>query len=207
MSILDLFKQIENDKHRMGKPEWLVVGLGNPGLEYAETRHNAGFLAINALTAEHNISMNTMKFRSDCGDGMLGDVRCFFMKPATYMNNSGEAVAAAADFYKIPPEHILVIFDDISLPPGKIRIRRKGSAGGHNGIRSVIAMIGSEDFPRIKIGVGAKPHKNYDLADWVLGKFPETDMEQMQAAFALTAKSAEEIVAGNIEAAMAKYSH
>jgi PTH1 family peptidyl-tRNA hydrolase len=123
------------------------------------------------------------------------------------MNNSGEAVAAAADFYKIPPEHILVIFDDISLPPGKIRIRRKGSAGGHNGIRSVIAMIGSEDFPRIKIGVGAKPHKNYDLADWVLGKFPETDMEQMQAAFALTAKSAEEIVAGNIEAAMAKYSH
>lgn len=207
MGIFDLFKQIEGDKHRMGKPEWLVVGLGNPGLEYAETRHNAGFLAMSELAKQQNISMTMMKFRSDCGDGMLGETRCFFMKPATYMNNSGEAVAAAADFYKIPPERVLVLYDDISLPPGKIRIRRKGSAGGHNGMKSIIALLGSETFPRIKIGVGEKPHKDYNLADWVLGKFPEAEMEQMQQAFEQAAEAAKLIVAGKIEEAMSKYSH
>ncbi len=207
MGIFDLFKQIESDKHRMGKPEWLIVGLGNPGLEYAETRHNAGFLAISELAKRNHIAMTAMKFRSDCGDGMLGETRCFFMKPATYMNNSGEAVAAAADFYKIPPERVLVLYDDISLPPGKIRIRRKGSAGGHNGIKSMIALLGSETFPRIKIGVGEKPHKDYNLADWVLGKFPEAEMEQMQQAFEQVAEAAELIVAGKIEEAMSKYSH
>lgn len=207
MGIFDLFKQIEGDKHRMGKPEWLVVGLGNPGLEYAETRHNAGFLAISELAKQQNIAMTMMKFRSDCGDGMLGETRCFFMKPATYMNNSGEAVAAATDFYKIPPERVLVLYDDISLPPGKIRIRRKGSAGGHNGMKSIIALLGSETFPRIKIGVGEKPHKDYNLADWVLGKFPETEMEQMQQAFEQAAEAAKLIVAGKIEEAMSKYSH
>lgn len=207
MGIFDLFKQIEGDKYRMGKPEWLVVGLGNPGLEYAETRHNAGFLAVNELAKQQNISMATMKFRSDCGDGMLGETRCFFMKPATYMNNSGEAVAAAADFYKIPPERVLVLYDDISLPPGKIRIRRKGSAGGHNGMKSIIALLGSETFPRIKIGVGEKPHKDYNLADWVLGKFPEAEMEQMQQAFEQAAEATKLIVAGKIEEAMSKYSH
>lgn len=207
LGIFDLFKQIEGDKHRMGKPEWLVVGLGNPGLEYAETRHNAGFLAISELAKQQNIAMTMMKFRSDCGDGMLGETRCFFMKPATYMNNSGEAVAAAADFYKIPPERVLVLYDDISLPPGKIRIRRKGSAGGHNGMKSIIALLGSETFPRIKIGVGEKPHKDYNLADWVLGKFPEAEMEQMQQAFEQAAEAAKLIVAGKIEEAMSKYSH
>ena len=170
MGIFDLFKQIEGESHKMGKPTWLVVGLGNPGLEYAETRHNAGFLAITQLAKQHEIALSTMKFRSDCGDGMLGETRCFFMKPATYMNNSGEAVAAAAEFYKIPPERILVLYDDISLPPGKIRIRRKGSAGGHNGIKSIIALLGSEEFPRVKIGVGEKPRKDYNLADWVLDR-------------------------------------
>ena len=207
MGIFDLFKQIEGEKHRMGKPEWLVVGLGNPGLEYAETRHNAGFLAISELAKRKNIAMTTMKFRSDCGDGILGETRCFFMKPATYMNNSGEAVAAAADFYKIPPERVLVLYDDISLPPGKIRIRRKGSAGGHNGMKCIIALLGSETFPRIKIGVGEKPHKDYNLADWVLGKFPEAEREQMQQAFEQAAEAAELIVAGKIEEAMSKYSH
>lgn len=207
MGIFDLFKQIESDKHRMGKPEWLIVGLGNPGLEYAETRHNAGFLAISELAKRNHIAMTAMKFRSDCGDGMLGETRCFFMKPATYMNNSGEAVAAAADFYKIPPERVLVLYDDISLPPGKIRIRRKGSAGGHNGMKSIIALLGSETFPRIKIGVGEKPHKDYNLADWVLGKFPEAEMEQMQQAFEQAAEAAKLIVAGKIEEAMSKYSH
>lgn len=207
MGIFDLFKQIEGESHRMGKPTWLVVGLGNPGLEYAETRHNAGFLAITQLAKQHEISLSTMKFRSDCGDGTLGETRCFFMKPATYMNNSGEAVAAAAEFYKIPPERVLVLYDDISLPPGKIRIRRKGSSGGHNGIKSIIALLGSEEFPRVKIGVGEKPRKDYNLADWVLGKFPESDREAMQQAFEQAGKAAELIVNGKIEEAMSQYSH
>lgn len=207
MGIFDLFKQIEGESHRMGKPTWLIVGLGNPGLEYAETRHNAGFLAITQLAKQHEIALSTMKFRSDCGDGMLGETRCFFMKPATYMNNSGEAVAAAAEFYKIPPERVLVLYDDISLPPGKIRIRRKGSSGGHNGIKSIIALLGSEEFPRVKIGVGEKPRKDYNLADWVLGKFPESDQEAMQQAFEQAGKAAELIVNGKIEEAMSQYSH
>ena len=138
---------------------------------------------------------------------MLGETRCFFMKPATYMNNSGEAVAAAAEFYKIPPERVLVLYDDISLPPGKIRIRRKGSSGGHNGIKSIIALLGSEEFPRVKIGVGEKPRKDYNLADWVLGKFPESEKEAMQQAFEQAGKAAELIVNGKIEEAMSQYSH
>ena len=178
MGIFDLFKQIEGESHKMGKPTWLIVGLGNPGLEYAETRHNAGFLAITQLAKQHEIALSTMKFRSDCGDGMLGETRCFFMKPATYMNNSGEAVAAAAEFYKIPPERVLVLYDDISLPPG-----------------------------RVKIGVGEKPRKDYNLADWVLGKFPESDQEAMQQAFEQAGKAAELIVNGKIEEAMSQYSH
>lgn len=207
MGIFDLFKQIEGENHRMGKPQWLIVGLGNPGLEYVNTRHNAGFLALQALAEQHAIALTTLKFRSDCGDGMFGGERCFFMKPATYMNNSGEAVAAAAAFYKIPPERILVIYDDISLPPGKIRIRRKGSAGGHNGIKSIIALLDSDAFPRIKIGVGAKPHKEYDLADWVLSAFSEADMKALKPAFEQAIAAAELIVDGNIEEAMSKYSH
>lgn len=207
MGIFDLFKQIEGEKHRMGKPEWLVVGLGNPGLEYANTRHNAGFLALNELAAQHAFALTTMKFRSDCGDGLFGGVRCFFMKPATYMNNSGEAVAAAAEFYKIPAERVLVLYDDISLPPGKIRIRRKGGAGGHNGMKSIIELLGTDEFPRIKIGVGAKPHPDYDLADWVLSAFTDADMELLKPALEQAAAAAALIVSGDIDGAMSKYSH
>lgn len=207
MSIFDLFQKIEGERKKMTKPEWLVVGLGNPGLEYADTRHNAGFQAVNHLTKQHQISMTTLKFRSDCGDGNLGETRCIFMKPATYMNNSGEAVAAAAAFYKIPTDHILVLYDDISLPIGKLRIRRKGSAGGHNGIKSIIALLGEDTFPRIKIGVGEKPHKDYNLADWVLSHFTEEEQAGLQPALEAAAAAAELIVNGKTEEAMSKYSH
>ena len=135
MGIFDLFKQIEGESHKMGKPTWLVVGLGNPGLEYAETRHNAGFLAITQLAKQHEIALSTMKFRSDCGDGMLGETRCFFMKPATYMNNSGEAVAAAAEFYKIPPERVLVLYDDISYRRGRFGFAERAVLADIMGLR------------------------------------------------------------------------
>ena len=173
MSIFDLFAQISKETPHAGPIQRLVVGLGNPGLEYARTRHNAGFLAVDTLAKQANASLQQMKFRADCGEAMLGGVRCLLMKPVTYMNNSGEAVAAAAEFYKLKPEQVLVLYDDISLPPGKLRIRRKGSAGGHNGIKSIIALLGSDEFPRIKIGVGAKPNPAYDLADSVLSIFQE----------------------------------
>lgn len=150
--------------------------------------------------------MQQMKFRADCGEAMLGGVRCLLMKPVTYMNNSGEAVAAAAEFYKLKPEQVLVLYDDISLPPGKLRIRRKGSAGGHNGIKSIIALLGSDEFPRIKIGVGAKPNPAYDLADWVLSKFQEAEWQEMEQAFAHAADAATLIVQDQMDRAMNLYS-
>ena len=179
MGIFDLFQQIESGSAGRvhGKLSWIVAGLGNPGLEYEHTRHNAGFLAVEELAKQcGGVKLNQMKFQSNCCEAMLGEVRCLLMQPTTYMNLSGDAIAAAANFYKIPPEQVLVIYDDISLPPGKLRLRRKGSAGGHNGIKSIIAQLGTEEFPRIRVGVGAKPNPQYDLADWVLSKFSEEDM-------------------------------
>ena len=184
MGIFDLFKQIESGSagNLHGRLTWIVAGLGNPGLEYENTRHNAGFLTMEELAKQCGAKLDQMKFKSDCGEAMLGEVRCLLMKPTTYMNLSGDAIAAAANFYKIPPEQVLVIYDDISLPPGKLRLRRKGSAGGHNGIKSIIAQLGTEEFPRIRVGVGAKPNPQYDLADWVLSKFSEEDMKALQPA-------------------------
>lgn len=206
MSIFDLFAQISKETPHAGPIQRLVVGLGNPGLEYARTRHNAGFLAVDTLAKQANVSLQQMKFRADCGEAMLGGVRCLLMKPVTYMNNSGEAVAAAAEFYKLKPEQVLVLYDDISLPPGKLRIRRKGSAGGHNGIKSIIALLGSDEFPRIKIGVGAKPNPAYDLADWVLSKFQEAEWQEMEQAFAHAADAATLIVQDQMDRAMNLYS-
>lgn len=206
MSIFDLFAQISKETPHAGPIQRLVVGLGNPGLEYARTRHNAGFLAVDTLAKQANASLQQMKFRADCGEAMLGGVRCLLMKPVTYMNNSGEAVAAAAEFYKLKPEQVLVLYDDISLPPGKLRIRRKGSAGGHNGIKSIIALLGSDEFPRIKIGVGAKPNPAYDLADWVLSKFQEAEWKEMEQAFAHAADAATLIVQDQMDRAMNLYS-
>ena len=209
MGIFDLFKQIESGSagNLHGKLTWIVAGLGNPGLEYENTRHNAGFLTMEELAKQCGAKLDQKKFKSDCGEAMLGDVRCLLMKPTTYMNLSGDAIAAAANFYKIPPEQVLVIYDDISLPPGKLRLRRKGSAGGHNGIKSIIAQLGTEEFPRIRVGVGAKPNPQYDLADWVLSKFSEEDMTALQPALEHAADAAKKIVSGDMNGAMNLYSH
>ena len=209
MGIFDLFKQIESGSagNLHGRLTWIVAGLGNPGLEYENTRHNAGFLTMEELAKQCGAKLDQMKFKSDCGEAMLGEVRCLLMKPTTYMNLSGDAIAAAANFYKIPPEQVLVIYDDISLPPGKLRLRRKGSAGGHNGIKSIIAQLGTEEFPRIRVGVGAKPNPQYDLADWVLSKFSEEDMTALQPALEHAADAAVKIVGGDMNTAMNLYSH
>ena len=185
--------------------DFLVVGLGNPGAKYETTRHNAGFLFISYLEDKLNFSAKKLKFHALIGDAKIGSSKVLFMKPQTMMNNSGTAVAECAKFYKIPPENIIVVFDDISLEPGKLRIRRKGSAGGHNGIKSIIAHLGSENFPRIKIGVGAKPHPDYDLADWVLASFPKKDFTAVSSAIEDGANALEMLVKGDFEGAMSKY--
>lgn len=208
MSIFDIFKSIEEQRgaSSAGKISWIVAGLGNPGLAYANTRHNAGFMGLDKLSEMNNIEVKTKKFKGDCGDGIIGGERCLLLKPGTFMNLSGESVSAAADFYKIPPERVVIMYDDITLPPGKLRIRRKGSAGGHNGMKSIIALLGTEEFPRIRIGVGAKPRPDYDLADWVLSKFTEEDMKLLDGALENAAKAAELIVQGKIDEAMNKFS-
>ena len=186
--------------------DMMIVGLGNPGLEYDGSRHNVGFAAMDALCEDTGAKCGKMKFDAYIGDTVIGGKRVLLMKPLTYMNNSGQAVGAAARFYKIPPQNILVMFDDISLEPGVIRLRRKGSAGGHNGIKDIIAVLGSEDFPRIKIGVGAKPHPDNDLKDWVLGKFRGDEKDKVKDALATTVKAVKEILARVIDSAMNKYS-
>lgn len=185
--------------------EYLVVGLGNPGAKYETTRHNAGFLCITRLEDTLNFKAKKLKFHALIGDAKIGTHKVLFMKPQTMMNNSGVAVKECASFYKIPVENIIVIFDDISLEPGKLRIRRKGSAGGHNGIKSIIAHLGSENFPRIKLGVGTKPHPDYDLADWVLANFPKKDIPAVREAIDNACEALGYIVNGDIDGAMSKY--
>lgn len=186
-------------------PEFLIVGLGNPGEKYEYTRHNAGFLTLDRLCVEENFKINKIKYKSVIGEVNICSHKCIAMKPQTFMNNSGEAVREAASFYKIPPEKIIVIFDDISLPCGKLRIRRKGSDGGHNGIKSIIYHLGSDNFPRIKIGVGEKPHTDYDLADWVLSTFKKDEMEQLKNAVESACEAVRLIVDGKTDAAMNKF--
>lgn len=188
-----------------GPVEYLIAGLGNPGVQYECTRHNAGFLALDRLAEKHGVKIDRLKFKSLCGDVMLGDKRCLLMKPSTYMNNSGEAVVEAMNFYKIPIERVIVVFDDISLEPSHLRIRRKGSDGGHNGIKSILYLTGSDQFPRVKIGVGKKPRPDYDLAAWVLSKFTDKELEQMNTAFDNAAAAVELMVSGQIDQAMSRY--
>lgn len=180
--IFDLFKKIESTPaQKNGQVSWLIVGLGNPGTEYVRTRHNVGFAAIDALALSIGCKIDRAKYHALIGEGTIDGQRVILMKPQTYMNASGKAVAEAANFYKLDPSHILVYSDDISLAPGRLRVRRDGSAGGHNGLKSIIECIGSQDFPRIKIGVGQKPTPEYDLADWVLGKLPLADGDAVDA--------------------------
>lgn len=167
---------------KSGAYDYIIAGLGNPGAKYEMTRHNAGFLAIDMLAIKQNKEIKRLKFHALTCDAEIEGKKCLLMKPQTFMNNSGEAIGEAAKFYKIPPQNIIVLSDDISLDVGKIRIRRKGSAGGHNGLKSIIAHLGSEDFPRVKIGVGKKPNAYMDLADWVLGRFPKELEPQLKEA-------------------------
>lgn len=176
---------------KSGGVSWLIVFLGNPGPRYEFTRHNAGFMAAEAMAREKNININKLRFKALTAQCSIGDRQVLLMKPQTFMNLSGEAVRQAAAFYKIAPEHIIVVSDEISLPIGKLRIRTKGSAGGHNGLKNIIAQLGTQDFPRIRIGVGAPPHPDYDMADWVLSTFKNQDAEDMKAAAARAAQAAE----------------
>ena len=166
----------------------------------------AGFMAMDALCEKYECECKKMKFSAYMGDAVIGSKRVLLLKPLTYMNNSGEAVGEAARFYKIAPENILVMFDDISLEPGTVRIRRKGSAGGHNGIKDIIEVLGSDNFPRIKLGVGAKPHPDYDLKDWVLGKFKAEDKEKVEASLDTAVKAVNELLSRGIDSAMNKFS-
>lgn len=165
-----------------GGVRWLVVCLGNPGLRYEGTRHNAGFMTADALAKKLDLSINRARFQALTGKAEIGGESVLVMKPQTYMNLSGEAAAAAARFYKIPPERVIVVSDETALPIGKLRVRSKGSAGGHNGLKSIIACLGSDQFPRIRLGVGAPPHEDYDMADWVLSAFKNQDAEDIAAA-------------------------
>jgi PTH1 family peptidyl-tRNA hydrolase len=205
MSIWDVFDRISAESRSGGKIEYIIVGLGNPGIQYENTRHNAGFMAVAALEVKYGFKVQTHKFKALVGEAQIGGKRCLVMKPETYMNNSGEAISQAMNFYKIPIENVLVIFDDISLEPGHIRLRRKGSAGGHNGLKSIIALCGGENFPRIKLGVGSKPHPDYDLADWVLGKFTPQQQQDFDGRLDDVCEAASLIVSDKMSEAMNLY--
>lgn len=204
-NIFDLFKSIEK-KEETSQISFIIAGLGNIGKQYEKTRHNAGFLAIDHIADRLGVRIDRVKFHSTVAEASLGGARILLMKPTTLMNNSGVAVGEAASFYKIPAERVLILHDEISFDPGVIRIRRKGSAGGHNGLKSIIAHLSSEDFPRVKIGVGKKPSPEYDLVDFVLGKFPEADLKAIADRFPDILSAAEGIIRGNIDGAMNKYS-
>lgn len=205
-NIFDLFKKIESQKASSEPVSFIIVGLGNIGKQYELTRHNAGFLAIEYIAEKYGAKIDRVKFHATVGECNIGGARVLLMKPTTLMNNSGIAVGEAAAFYKIPPERVLVLHDEISFDAGKIRIRRKGSAGGHNGLKSIIARLPGEDFPRVKIGIGKKPNPEYDLADWVLGKMPESDIKALKDRFEDIALASELIIKGEIDLAMNKYS-
>lgn len=192
-------------KKSMGGTDFLIVGLGNPGKDYEQTRHNVGFMVLDELGERKNIPIQKLKHRALTNSTQFGSTRVLLMKPVTYMNLSGESVGDAARFFKIPPERILVISDDTDLPVGKLRVRRKGSAGGHNGLKSIISHLGTDAFPRLKIGVGGKPHPDYDMADWVLGRFQGPDQTLIRDTIARAADAVELIVTRGMDDAMANY--
>ncbi|MFQ9933250.1 MAG: aminoacyl-tRNA hydrolase [Lachnospiraceae bacterium] len=184
---------------------YIIAGLGNPTSQYDRTRHNVGFDAIDILSKEYGIKVNTIKHKGLCGSGVIGGEKVVLIKPMTYMNLSGEAVAEAVNFYKInPEEELIVIFDDISLEPGRLRLRRKGSAGGHNGIKNIIAMTGTDGFKRIKVGVGEKP-EGWDLADYVLGRFNKEDRKKVDDALTRAGEAVKVILQEGFDRAMNKF--
>ncbi len=185
-----------------GGPRWLVAFLGNPESKYERTRHNAGFMAAEVLAEKYRIKTNKLRFHAFTALEDFGGERVYFMRPTTYMNLSGDAVAPAAAFYKIPPERVIVVFDDMALPPGKLRVKRSGSAGGHNGIKSIIAKLGTDQFPRVKIGIGSPPHPDYDVVDWVIGKMSDAEYKTIRDAAERALEAVEEIIQKGVNAAM-----
>ena len=185
--------------------DWLIVGLGNPGENYARTRHNIGFRAVDCVAQQLGVRIDHARFRGLYAQGIWKGQKLILLKPQTFMNESGLSVMDAARYFKLPPERIVVLFDDISLDVGRLRVRGDGSAGGHNGIKSIIGCLNSQSFPRVKIGVGAKPHPDYDLADWVLGKFPAEDAKALNDRFSDLEAAAKLIMDGKLGMAQSKY--
>lgn len=190
---------------KSGGVGWMIVGLGNPGSEYDRTRHNVGFRAVDLLAKQCGVKIDRAKCRALVRQAELDGQKLLLVKPQTYMNKSGEAVWLAAQYYKIPPERIIVLSDDISLPVGRVRVRGEGSAGGHNGLKNIIEHLGRQDFPRVKIGVGAKPHPDYDLASWVLSCFTPDEEKALAPAIEHAAAAAREIMTGGVSSAANKY--
>lgn len=184
---------------------YIIAGLGNPGSQYDMTRHNIGFSVIDYIAREYNVKVKKLKYKGVYGEANVNGEKVLLLKPQTYMNLSGESIRDFATFYKVPVENIIVICDDVSLPPGKIRIRRKGSAGGHNGLKSIIYQLNSDEFPRIKVGVGSPENQNYDLADYVLGRFTKDEIPVLEDSIIRSFKAAEEIIKHGAESAMNKY--
>ena len=185
--------------------DFMIVGLGNPGKQYEGTRHNAGFMALDTIAGKNHGEVKRIKYKGLIGECRIAGKRVLLLKPSTFMNLSGQSVQEAMHFYKLPPERVLILFDDINLEPGKLRIRRKGSDGGHNGMKNIICLAGSDQFPRIKIGVGQKPHPDYNLADWVLSKFTSQELEALGPALENAAAAAELIVKEELDRAMNLY--
>ena len=188
-----------------GGAEWIVAFLGNPGLKYNGTRHNAGFMAADAMEKKLGVSINKMRFKALTQTADIGGKKVLLMKPQTYMNLSGDAIAQAANFYKVPPERVIVVSDETALPIGRLRIRRGGSAGGHNGLKSDIARLGTDQFPRIRLGVGDKPHPDYDMADWVLSAFKGQDAADMELVAKKAADAVECYITEGADRAMNKF--
>ena len=187
-----------------GSCKYIIAGLGNPDRKYENTRHNAGFIAVDTIAEKCGVTIDRLKYKSYCATAELGGEKVLLMKPQTYMNNSGQALVEAMNFYKIPPENAIIIFDDISLDVGKLRIRRKGSDGGQKGMRSIIYLSGHDTFPRIKVGTGAKP-EGWELADWVLSRFSDSERKLIDEASQKAFEAAELIVSGNIDKAMNRF--
>ncbi len=202
--IFELFKKIGRREEKVGPPEYLIVGLGNPGDRYEGTRHNAGFAALDYIAEKSSIRVRDLKFKALTGRGTLGGRPVMLMKPQTFMNLSGTSVKEASDFYGVPPEKIIVISDDVNFEPGRIRVRRSGSDGGHKGLHNVIYALSSDAFPRVRLGVGKKPDE-YDMADWVLSRMNKEEAEALVSVFGNVSDSVTMIIEGKIDDAMGKY--
>ena len=196
---------LNKKEYATGSIEYIVVGLGNPGRQYENTRHNAGFISLDYIADELGVKINRIKFKSTVGEAKISGRRCLLMKPSTFMNLSGQAVTEAMRFYKLPPQNVIVISDDISLEPGIIRIRRKGSDGGQKGLQNIIHLSGSDEFPRVKVGIGKKPHPDYELKDWVLSRFTDRDKKLIADRLPDIKGAVELIVDGKIDEAMNRY--